>query len=34
MTELIKIDVNENQEPVISGRALHSFLEVATPYDK
>lgn len=34
MTELIKIDVNENQEPVISGRALHNFLEVATPYDK
>lgn len=34
MTELIKIDVNENQEPVISGRALHGFLEVATPYDK
>ena len=34
MTELIKIDVNENQEPVISGRVLHSFLEVATPYDK
>lgn len=34
MTELIRIDVNENQEPVISGRALHSFLEVATPYDK
>ena len=34
MTELIKIDVNENQEPVINGRALHSFLEVATPYDK
>ena len=34
MTELIRIDVNENQEPVISGRVLHSFLEVATPYDK
>ena len=34
MTELLRIDVNENQEPVISGRALHSFLEVATPYDK
>lgn len=34
MTELIRIVVNENQEPVISGRALHSFLEVATPYDK
>ena len=34
MSELIKIEVNENQEPVISGRALHEFLEVATPYDK
>ena len=34
MNELIKIEVNENQEPVISGRALHNFLEVATPYDK
>lgn len=34
MDELIKIEVNENQEPVISGRALHNFLEVATPYDK
>lgn len=34
MNELIKVEVNENQEPVISGRALHNFLEVATPYDK
>ena len=34
MNELIKIEVNENREPVISGRALHNFLEVATPYDK
>ena len=34
MEGLIKVEINENQEPVISGRALHSFLEVATPYDK
>lgn len=32
MSELIKIEVNENQEPVISGRALHEFLEVRTSY--
>lgn len=32
MNELIKIEVNENQEPVISGRALHEFLEVKTSY--
>ena len=32
MDELIKIEVNENQEPVISGRALHEFLEVKTSY--
>ena len=23
MNELIKVDINENQEPVISGRELH-----------
>ena len=34
MNELIKIEVTENQEPAISGRELHEFLEVATPYDK
>jgi hypothetical protein plarl_21461 len=32
MDELIKIEVNENQEPVISGRALHEFLEIKTSY--
>ncbi len=32
MNELIKIEVNENQEPVISGRALHEFLEVKEKY--
>lgn len=32
MNELIKVEVNENQEPVISGRELHEFLEVGTAY--
>lgn len=30
--ELLKIDVNENQEPVVSGRQLHEVLEVKTKY--
>ncbi len=34
MKELLEIKVNKNQEPVISGRMLHEFLEVATPYKK
>lgn len=32
MNELLKIEVNENQEPIISGRMLHEFLEVKTAY--
>ena len=32
--ELIKIDVNENQEPVVSGRELHEALEIKTEYKK
>ena len=32
MNELIKIETNEHGEPRISGRELHSFLEVETPY--
>lgn len=32
--ELIKINVNENQEPVISGRELHEKLGVETPFKK
>lgn len=32
MNDLIKIETNERQEPVISGRELHEFLEVETPY--
>lgn len=32
MKELIKIDVNENQEPVVNGRELYDALEVKTAY--
>lgn len=32
MNELIPIKTNENLEPIISGRDLHQFLEVDTPY--
>lgn len=32
MNELLKIEVNENQEQVVSGRLLHEFLEIKTPY--
>lgn len=32
MNELIKIETNERGEPCISGRELHSFLEVKTAY--
>lgn len=32
--ELIKITTNENGEQLVSGRELHGFLEVGTPYDK
>ena len=34
MNELIKIEINENNEQVVSGRELHRFLEVGTRYDK
>lgn len=30
----LKIEVNDKQEQTISGRALHEFLEVSTPYTK
>ena len=33
MNQLIQIKTNENHEPIISGRDLHQFLEVKTPYD-
>lgn len=32
MKELIKIEVNENQEPVVNGRELYETLEIKTPY--
>lgn len=32
MKELIKIDVNENQEPIVGGRELYEALGVRTPY--
>ncbi|HEM5295770.1 TPA: phage antirepressor KilAC domain-containing protein [Streptococcus suis] len=32
MNEIISINVNDNQEPVVSGRQLHEALEVKTPY--
>ena len=32
VNELIKVEINENQEPVISGRELHEKLEIDTPF--
>lgn len=32
MSDLIKIEMNENQEPIVSGRDLHEILGVETPY--
>ncbi len=32
MQELIKIEVSENQEPIVNGRELHDVLGVETPY--
>lgn len=32
MNELLKVEVNENQEQVISGRMLYQFLQINTPY--
>ena len=34
MNELLKIKVNENQEQTVSGRELHMFLRIETPYTK
>lgn len=34
MNELIKVTQNENGEQLVSGRELHEFLEVKTPYKK
>lgn len=33
MNELLKVELNENQEQVVSGRMLHEFLEVTTRYN-
>lgn len=32
MNNLIKIDINENQEPVVNGRDLYNALEIKTDY--
>ena len=32
--ELLKVEVNENNEQTINGRNLHEFLEINTPYVK
>ena len=34
MRDLIKIELNENQEPIVSGRELHEQLGIETPYAK
>lgn len=34
MKNLIKIEVNENQEPIVNGRELHEALGIETPYAK
>ncbi|HFU4217124.1 TPA: phage antirepressor KilAC domain-containing protein [Streptococcus suis] len=34
MNEIINVSVNDNQEPVVSGRQLHETLEVKTEYKK
>lgn len=34
MNEILKVSVNENQEQTISGRELHMFLGIETPYMK
>lgn len=32
MKELIKIELNENQEPIVNGRELYYALDIKTPY--
>lgn len=34
MKDLIKIEINKNQEPVVNGRELHKALEIKTEYKK
>lgn len=33
MNELLKVNLNENQEPIISGRELHQVLGVKSRYN-
>lgn len=33
MNELLKVEVNQNQEQVVSGRLLHEFLKIETRYN-
>lgn len=32
MNELIRVEINENHEPIMSARELHEFLEIGTKY--
>lgn len=32
MNEIIKVELNENQEPIVGGRELHEVLEIKTAY--
>lgn len=32
MNELINVTLNDNQEPIVSGRQLHEALDVKTKY--
>lgn len=34
MNEMIKVEVNDNQEQTVSGRELHAFLEIETTYTR
>lgn len=34
MNELLKVEINDNHEPVMSARELHEFLEIGTEYRK
>lgn len=34
MNNLITVTLNDNQEPVVSGRDLHKALEIKTQYTK
>ena len=33
MNELIKVEINENSEQIVSARLLHEFLEVKTKFN-